>query len=168
MNPVHFLARSSTIYPSKVAVIHGERRYTYKQLNQRSVAFAYALKSQLSIERGDRVAILAPNIPALLEAHFGIPAANAIICAINTRLAPAEVAYILEHSGAKAVLCDQEYLGLIQGSKLPRVVIEDTGLPSDPYEQFLSKGMQQAETLGWSGLEQTDNEDDGVSICYTR
>ncbi|KAI1300727.1 hypothetical protein EDD11_006017 [Mortierella claussenii] len=168
LNPVHFLARSATIYPSKVAVIYGERRYTYKELNRRSVALAYALKEQLDIKRGDRVAILALNIPAMLEAHFAIPASNAIICAINTRLAPAEVAYILEHSGAKAILCDLEFKDLIKYSKLPKVFIEDSGaLATDPYEQFLEKGLLKADTLGWSGLDQTDNEDDGVSLCYT-
>lgn len=165
---MHFLARSATVYPSKTAVIHGDRRYTYKELNRRSVALAYALKEQLHIERGDRVAIIAPNIPAMLEAHFGIPAANAIICAINTRLAPAEVAYILEHSGAKAILCDREYEGLVKDSKLPTVIIDDSGLPTDPYEQFLQQGLLKADTLGWSGLDQTDNEEDAVSLCYTR
>ncbi|KAG0207071.1 hypothetical protein BGX28_001614 [Mortierella sp. GBA30] len=167
LNPVHFLARSATIYPSKVAVLHGDRRYTYKELNRRSVALAYALKEQLGIARGDRVAVIAPNIPAMLEAHFAIPASRAIICAINTRLAPPEVAYILEHSGAKAILCDREFEGLIRNSTLPKVFIEDSGLASDPYEQFLGKGFSKADTLGWSGLDQTDNEDDGVSLCYT-
>ncbi|KAG0360779.1 hypothetical protein BGZ54_009386 [Gamsiella multidivaricata] len=167
LNPVHFLARSATIYPSKVAVIHGNRRYTYKELNRRSVALAYSLKEQMGIERGDRVAVIAPNIPAMLEAHFGIPGANAVICAINTRLAPAEVAYILEHSGAKAILCDMEFKNLVQDSKLPKVFIEDSGMPTDPYEQFLQKGLSKADTLGWSGLDQTDNEDDAVSLCYT-
>ncbi|KAF9273660.1 hypothetical protein BGZ68_001324 [Mortierella alpina] len=167
LNPVHFLARSATIYPSKVAVIHGERRYTYRELNRRSVALAYALKDQLDIRRGDRVAIIAPNIPAMLEAHFAIPAARAIICAINTRLAPQEVDYILKHSGAKVILCDREFEGLIKDSALPKVFIEDSGLTSDPYEQFLGTGFSKADSLGWSGLDQTDCEDDGVSLCYT-
>ncbi|KAG0223960.1 AMP-dependent synthetase and ligase [Mortierella sp. GBAus27b] len=167
LNPVHFLARSATIYPSKTAVIHGERRYSYRELNRRSMALAYALKEQLGIERGDRVAIIAPNIPAMLEAHFGIPAANAIICAINTRLAPAEVAYILEHSGAKVVLCDSEFEALVRDSPLPKVMIDDSGLPTDPYEQFIRHGYLKADSLGWSGLDQTDDEEEAVSLCYT-
>lgn len=168
LNPVHFLARSATVYPNKVAVVHGDRRYTYKELNRRSVALAYALKEHLGITRGDRVAVIAPNIPAMLEAHFGIPASNAIICAINTRLAPPEVNYILKHSGAKAILVDHEYQDLVKDSPLPQVIIHDSGLPTDPYEQFLQKGLSKADTLGWSGLDQTDNEDEGVSLCYTR
>ncbi|KAF9928378.1 hypothetical protein FBU30_002416 [Linnemannia zychae] len=168
LNPVHFLARSATIYPNKNAVIHGDRRYTYQQLNRRAVAFAYALKSQLSIRRGDVVAIIAPNIPAMLEAHFAIPAANAIICAINTRLAPKEVEYILNHSGAKAIFVDWEFQGLVKDSKLPKVVIADTGVAAtDEYERFLELGYQMADTLGWSGLDQTDDENEGVSLCYT-
>ncbi|KAI8601243.1 AMP-dependent synthetase and ligase [Dissophora ornata] len=167
LNPVHFLARTATVYPSKVAVIHENRRYTYKELSRRSVALAYALKEQFAIERGDRVAVIAPNIPALLEAHFGIPAANGIICAINTRLAPKEVDYILQHSGAKVILCDMEFKDLVKDSTLPKVFIADSGLPTDPYEQFLKTGYSKADTLGWSGLEQTDNEDDGISLCYT-
>ncbi|KAF9417838.1 hypothetical protein BGZ94_009850 [Podila epigama] len=167
LNPVHFLARSATIYPEKVAVIHGERRYTYKELNRRCVALAYALKEQLGITRGDRVAVIAPNIPAMLEAHFAIPASNAIICAINTRLAPPEVAYILQHSGAKAIIVDQEFQDLVKDSPLPKVIVDDSGLPSDPYEQFISLGLSKADTLGWSGLDQSDNEEDAISLCYT-
>jgi fatty-acyl-CoA synthase len=145
------------------------RRYTYAQLNRRTLALTYALKHQLSIRRGDVVAIIAPNIPAMLEAHFAIPAANAIICAINTRLAPKEVDYILNHSGAKVVLVDAEFAGLVQGSKLPKVVIADTGVAAtDEYERFLETGYREADSLGWGGLDQTDDENEGVSLCYTR
>ncbi|KAF9429081.1 hypothetical protein BGZ76_001837 [Entomortierella beljakovae] len=167
LNPVHFLARSATVYPSKTAVIYGDRRYTYKELNRRSVALAYALKEQWGIQRGDTIAVIAPNTPAMLEAHFAIPAANAIINAINTRLNHNEVNYILGHSGAKAIICDAEFKDIIKDSKLPVVFIEDTGLASDPYEKFLARGYSKADTLGWSGLDQTDNEDDSVSLCYT-
>lgn len=105
----------------------------------------------------------------MLEAHFAIPAANAIICAINTRLAPKEVEYILNHSGAKAVLVDKEFEELVRESKLPKVFIADTGVAaSDEYERFLETGYQKADTLGWGGLDQTDDENEGVSLCYTR
>jgi fatty-acyl-CoA synthase len=115
------------------------------------------------------VSIIAPNIPAMLEAHFAIPAANAIICAINTRLAPKEVEYILDHSGAKAILVDKEFLGLVTSSKLPKVVIADTGvLASDEYERFLELGYKDADSYGWGKLDQTDDENEGVSLCYTR
>ncbi|KAG0301803.1 hypothetical protein BGZ97_002611 [Linnemannia gamsii] len=171
LNPVHFLARAATIYPQKTAVIHGmaNRRYTYAQLNRRTLALTYALKHQLSIRRGDVVAIIAPNIPAMLEAHFAIPAANAIICAINTRLAPKEVDYILNHSGAKVVLVDAEFAGLVQGSKLPKVVIADTGVAAtDEYERFLETGYREADSLGWGGLDQTDDENEATHVMLRK
>ncbi|KAF9158520.1 hypothetical protein DFQ26_007519 [Actinomortierella ambigua] len=168
LNPVHFLARSATVYPQKTAVVHGDRRYTYQQLNRRVLGLAYALKQQYGIGHGDRVAILAPNIPAMLEAHFAIPACQAIIVAINTRLNPKEVAYILNHSGARLILCDAEFANLVQDSPLPKVFIEDSGrIDSDPYEQFLGLGYPLADKLGWGGLDQVRDENDGISICYT-
>ncbi|KAF9344433.1 hypothetical protein BGX26_004371 [Mortierella sp. AD094] len=167
LNPVFFLSRTATIYPSKVAVVYEDRQYTYNELSRRAVALAYALKDQFNISNGDRVAVIAPNIPAMLEANFGIPAANGVICSINTRLAPAEVAYILEHSGSKLILCDIEFKDLVKDSKLPKVFIDDTGLATDPYEQLLVKGLSKADTLGWSGLEPTDDEENALSLCYT-
>ncbi|KAF9977903.1 hypothetical protein BGZ73_004499 [Actinomortierella ambigua] len=168
LNPVHFLARSATVYPQKTAVVHGDRRYTYRELNRRVLGLAYALKNQYGISHGDRVAILAPNIPAMLEAHFAIPACQAIIVAINTRLNPKEVAYILNHSGARLILCDAEFQSSVQDSPLPKVIIEDSGnVNSDPYEKFISLGYPLADKLGWGGLDQVRDENDGISICYT-
>ncbi|KAF9097075.1 hypothetical protein BGX27_001050 [Mortierella sp. AM989] len=167
LNPVFFLSRTAAIYPSKLAVVYEDRRYTYKELSRRSIALAYALKDQFNIGNSDRVAVIAPNTPAMLEANFGIPAANGVICSINTRLSLAEVAYILEHSGSKLILCDVEFKDLVKDSKLPKVFIDDTGLATDPYEQFLAKGFSKAEALGWSGLEPTDDEENPLSLCYT-
>ncbi|KAF9343506.1 hypothetical protein BGX26_005626 [Mortierella sp. AD094] len=167
LNPVHFLSRITTIYPSKIAVVYEDRQYTYKELNRRSLALAYALKDQFNIANGDRVAVIAPNIPAMLEANFGIPAANGVICSINIRLAPAEVAYILEHSSSKVILCDAEFKDLVKDSKLPKVFIDDTGKSADPYEQLVASGLSKADTLGWSGLEPTDDEENALSQCYT-
>ncbi|KAF8953365.1 hypothetical protein BGZ46_003228 [Entomortierella lignicola] len=167
LNPVFFLSRTATIYPSKVAVVYEDRQYTYLELSRRSVALAYALKDRYNISNSDRVAVIAPNIPAMLEANFGIPAANGVICSINTRLAPAEIAYILENSGSKLILCDTEHKNLVKDSKLPIVFIDDTGLPSDPYEQLVASGLEKSDSLGWSGLEPTDNEENPLSLCYT-
>ncbi|KAG0232363.1 hypothetical protein BGW42_008232 [Actinomortierella wolfii] len=167
LNPVHFLARSATIYPQKTAVVHGNRRYTYGELSRRVLGFAYALKNKYGVSHGERVAVIAPNIPAMLEAHFAIPACQAIIVAINTRLNPKEVAYILNHSGAKMILCDAEFQGLVKDSPLPKVIIDDSGKDSDPYEQFIRSGFPQADKLGYGGLDQVKDENDGISICYT-
>ena len=101
LNPVDFLQRAAYMYPDKVAVVHGRRRYSYRQLAERSWRLGNALRSA-GLAKGDRVATLLFNSPAMLEAHFGVPAAGGILVAINHRLAGAEIGYILQHSGAAA------------------------------------------------------------------
>ena len=105
LNPVDFLHRAAYMYPDKVAVVHGERRYSYRQLAERSWRLANALRSA-GLDKGDRVATLLFNTPAMLEAHFGVPAAGGILVAVNHRLAGAEIGYILQHSGARFLLLD--------------------------------------------------------------
>jgi acyl-CoA synthetase (AMP-forming)/AMP-acid ligase II len=84
LSPFSFLRRSAYVFPDKVAIVHGERRTTYREFDQRVNRLASALRAA-GVERGDRVAFLAPNIPALLEAHYGVPAAGAVLVAVNTR-----------------------------------------------------------------------------------
>src|SRR5512139_3093806 len=100
LSPMSFLVRSVAVFASRTAVIHGERTYTYAELGDRVGRAAGTLRG-LGVQPGDRVAYLCPNIPALLEAHFAVPLLGAVLVAINTRLAPQEIAYILDHSGAK-------------------------------------------------------------------
>src|SRR4051812_1413901 len=107
LSPVSFLIRAARIYPTRVAVIHGPRRYTYAQFLERTRRLASAL-ARVGIGKGDTVAILAPNIPEMLEAHNAIPALGAVLCPINTRLDAGAVTFILRHSAAKAVLIDRE------------------------------------------------------------
>src|SRR5215207_7308035 len=137
LSPVSFLRRSAYVYPDKVAVVHGERRTTYRELDERCNQFASALRGA-EVEPGDRVAFLAPNIPALLEAHYAVPASGAALVAINTRLGRDEVAYILKHSGARLVFCDYELAHLVEGAWVGTVRIDDAGGPGDPYEDFLA------------------------------
>jgi len=94
LNPVDFLHRAAYMYPDKVAVVHGKRRYRYRELAERSWRLASALRSA-GLAKGDRVAALLFNSPAMLEAHFGVPAAGGILVAVNNRLSSAEVGYIL-------------------------------------------------------------------------
>src|SRR5919198_5576214 len=89
LSPVSFLRRSAYIYPDKVAVVHGERRYTYREFEERVNRLASRLRAA-GLRKHDRVAFLAPNIPPLLEAHFAVPAAGGILVAINTRLSADE------------------------------------------------------------------------------
>src|ERR1700758_3981213 len=105
LNPVDFLHRAAYMYPDKAAVVDGERRYSYRQLAERSWRLANALRSA-GLAKGDRVATLLFNSPAMLEAHFAVPAAGGILVAVNHRLAGAEVGYILRHSGARYLLLD--------------------------------------------------------------
>jgi len=160
LSPVSFLRRSAFVFPDKVAVVHGARRTTYRELEERVNRLASALQAA-GVQHGDRVAFLAPNIPALLEAHFGVPAAGAVLVAINTRLSGPEVADILEHCGARIVFCDHESLDLLDGCDVDVVRIDDTGAAEDPYEQFLAGG-----SADYAGHLLTD-EEEVISINYT-
>jgi len=160
LSPVSFLRRSAYVYPDKVAVVHGDRRTTYRELDKRCDRFASALRGA-GVGPGDRVACLAPNIPALLEAHYGVPASGAVLVAINTRLSRDEVAYILEHSGARLVLCDHELAHLVEGADVETVRIDDTGAPGDPYEDFLATGSPERFEHPLADEEQT------ISVNYT-
>lgn len=93
--------------------------------------------------------------------------ARAIICAINTRLTHGEVAYILEHSGAKLIFVDHESTHLVKDAKVPVVVIHDTGRQDDPYEQFLTAGRKFSDERGWPGLEWERDEDAACALNYT-
>jgi fatty-acyl-CoA synthase len=140
LTPVAFLRRSAYVFPDRTAVVHGTRRYTYRQLEERANRLASGLRAA-GLRHLDRVAFLCPNTPAMLEAHFGVPAAGLVLVPINTRLASDEIAYILRHSGSKVVFVDHELEGLVKPIDLAgaRVVrVDDTGAAGDPYEEFLA------------------------------
>jgi fatty-acyl-CoA synthase len=107
LSPLALLERTVRVFPGKTAVIYGDRRWTWAELADEVGRFAGALVGA-GVAPGDRVAFLAPNVPALLFAHFAVLLAKGVLVAINTRLQSAEVAYILDHSGAKVVLADPE------------------------------------------------------------
>ena len=100
LTPIHFLLRSADVFPERVAVIDGARSFTWRQYADRCLRLASALRKR-GIGKGDTVAVLAPNTSAMLEAHFGIPMAGAVICALNIRLDASTLAFILGHSEAK-------------------------------------------------------------------
>jgi fatty-acyl-CoA synthase len=112
LHPVEFLRRSAHVYREKTAVVDGERRRTYPQMLERVYRFAHLLRN-LGICRGDRVAVIAPNGGLLLASHFAVPLAGGVLCALNVRLMPDEIAYILEHCGASIVLYDGEFEHLL-------------------------------------------------------
>jgi fatty-acyl-CoA synthase len=156
------------VFPDRTAVVHGERRYTYRELEDRVDRLARALAAA-GLERGDRVAFLSPNTPAMLEAHYGIPAAGGVLVAINTRLSSEEVGYILGHSGARFLFVDAELEPTIEPLDLEGTIvvrIDDTGAPGDPYEDRLAAaGARPAgDPLPESWL---DDEEETISINYT-
>jgi fatty-acyl-CoA synthase len=108
LTPVSFLPRSAKIHPNRVAVIHGERRYTYRQFYDRGRRLASAL-ARRGIRAGDTVSAMLPNVPAMAEAHYGVPMLGAVLNTINTRLDAATIAYILEHGEAKVLITDREF-----------------------------------------------------------
>ena len=111
LTPLGFLDRSADVYPDRVAVIHGELRQTWSQTRDRCYRMASALAGR-GVQRGDTVAIIAPNTPAMLEAHFGVPLAGAVLNSINCRLDAEGVAFILRHGEAKILLVDSEFAAL--------------------------------------------------------
>jgi fatty-acyl-CoA synthase len=163
LNPVDFLHRAAYMYPDKIAVVHGKRRYSYRKLAERSWRLANALRSA-GLAKGDRVAALLFNSPAMLEAHFGVPAAGGILVAINNRLSRAEVGYILQHSGARYLLLDTALEAQAGLPDMPGVAVircDDTGVPADPYEEFLA-GASPARPVSW-----LEHEEETISINYT-
>lgn len=118
LSPISFLRRAAEVYPERIAVVHGPVRLTYQELHTRCRRLASALTKR-GIVRGDTVAILAPNIPAHLEAHFGVPMTGAVLNAINTRLDAAAIAFILDHGEAKVLLVDPEL------SEVARVALKE-------------------------------------------
>jgi fatty-acyl-CoA synthase len=163
LTPISFLRRSAYVFPDKTAVVHGARRYTYRKFEERSDRLASSLRA-LGLRHLDRVAIIAPNTPAMLEAHFGVPMAGLVLVPINIRLNTDEIGYILQHSGAKVLLVDQEFESAVKPLDLTamRVIrIDDTGSAGDPYEDFLAQGSPEP-VESW-----LEDEYETLSINYT-
>ena len=115
LTPLSFLARTVEVYPGKTAVIHGDRCFTYAELGGRCRRLASALAKR-GIGEGDTVAIMAPNIPAMLEAHFGVPMSGAVINCLNTRLDAATIAFCLKHGEAKILITDSDYADVVEAA----------------------------------------------------
>src|SRR5437016_3517510 len=113
LSPVSFLTRAASAFAGKLAVIDGERRYTYAQLLDRCTRFASSL-AQLGVKRLDTVAIIASNIPEMIEAHFAVPMLGAVLNPLNTRLDAANIAFSLMHGNAKVLIVDAAYAPLIR------------------------------------------------------
>ncbi|HTS22379.1 MAG TPA: acyl-CoA synthetase [Casimicrobiaceae bacterium] len=172
LSPVQFLERAALVWPDRVAVRHGALAYSYRELEARCRRLASAL-ARRGIGRGDTVAVMAPNVPALLEAHYGVPALGAILNALNYRLDAKTIAFCLDHGGAKLLLTDAEFAPTVEraleelGRELPVVDIDDPegprgkALGSLSYEALLAAGDP---AFAWPG---PDDEWDSASLLYT-
>jgi fatty-acyl-CoA synthase len=115
LTPLTFLERSASVHPDHVAVIHGRQRFTYAQLYERSRRLASAL-AWLGIQQGDTVSVMLPNVPPMLEAHFGVPMTGAVLHSINTRLDAAIVAFQLDHAESKVLIYDREFSATVKAA----------------------------------------------------
>ena len=150
LTPLDFLARSAWVYRNRIAVVDGDRRFTYAEFNERVHRQASALRA-LGVQPGDRVAVLALNSPAALEAHFGVLLAGAVLVMLNTRLQTGELAWILNHCEARVAIADPQL-----APALPTLdhVITD-------YEGFLAQGEFPAADMP------QPQEDGFIAINYT-
>src|SRR5579862_1263091 len=161
-HPVDFLLRASHIFREKAAVIDGDTRRTYPQMLERVYRFANLLR-QLGLKPGDRVAVLAPNIAQMLEAHFAVPLAGGVLCTLNIRLMPDEIGYILDHCGASIVIYDGEFEHLLsERGRHPHLLrIGDGKLQALDFEGELAK------TPADPIVPEVDDEDTTIAINYT-
>lgn len=163
LTPVSFVERNLLVFPDKIAVVHGDRQYTYREFAERVYRLASALRAS-GLHKHDRVAFLAPNIPAELEAHFGVPAAGGILVAVNTRLNSQEIDFILRHSDVTFLFVDSELYHLVEPldtGAYQVIRIDDSGAEDDPYEQFLALGTPEP-VHSW-----LVDEEETISINYT-
>ena len=174
LTPLTFIQRSAYIYPDRVAVIHGARRYTWRESYTRARRLASALK-QLGVQKGDTVAAILNNTPEMFEAHFGVPACGAVLNTVNTRLDAEAVAFILNHAEAKVLLTDREYARMVKKAielaGRPDMIVIDVDDPeyTGPGELV---GTQDYEALLATGspdfvFEQPADEWEAISLNYT-
>src|ERR1700733_212157 len=152
LTPLSFLARAAEVYPDHTAIIHGARSWTYREFFERAKKLASALAKR-GIKRGDTVSVVLPNVPAMLEAHYGVAMAGAVLNSVNTRLDATIIAFTFDHGEAKVLITDREYSKTVKTAlslcKAKPLVIdyddpEFTGpaerLGTLDYEQLLSEG----------------------------
>jgi fatty-acyl-CoA synthase len=174
LSPLTFLERTKDIYPNYEALVYERRSYTWKEVYKRCVKFASAL-DKLGVKTGDTVSIMAFNTPEIFEAHYSIPMVGAVINAINTRLDPNTVSYILQHSDAKVLIVDRQFYDVIEKAlknvknKITIIDIDDQDIDTSSfkkigeleYESFLNTGDENYE---WK---KPSDEWEAISLGYT-
>jgi fatty-acyl-CoA synthase len=172
LTPLQFIERSASVYPDHIALVHGSRRQSWGETYARCRQLASALE-KVGIGTGDTVAIMAPNIPEMYEAHFGVPMSGGVLNSLNTRLDAAMVAFILDHSETKVLLVDREFHRVVTealaiAKAQPLVVDIDDPACADraqigdtTYEEFIATGDAD---YGW---DYPADEWNAISLNYT-
>ncbi len=178
LTPLTYLERAAATYPEHVAIIHGDRRTTYREFWRRARRLASALAAQ-GIGKGDTVTVMLSNTPPMLEAHFGVPMVKAVLHSLNTRLDAAVIAFQIDHAESKVVIVDREFSGVMKealalAKHKPLVIdFDDPEYPDDApypkgerigsrdYEEFVSSGDPD---FAWS---MPDDEWDAIALNYT-
>jgi fatty-acyl-CoA synthase len=173
LTPLSFLERAAAVFPDHPAIVHGARRWTYAEFYSRARRLASALQRR-GIGRGDTVAVVLANTPAMLEAHYGVPMSGAVLNSINTRLDAAIIGFTLDHADAKVLITDREFSkvvkqALARAKTRPLVIDYDDPEFSGPgerigcmeYEELLQEGD---EDFAWS---MPGDEWDAISLNYT-
>ena len=172
LSPLSFLGRVARVYPNHPSVIHGGTRWTWRETAERCNRLASALTKR-NIGPGDTVSVMAPNIPALYESHFGVPMTGAVLNALNIRLDAKTLAFILEHGEAKVLITDTEFSPVIKDALRicnQELLVIDIDDPEGPggdrlgeltYEELLTEGES---NYTWSA---PDSEWNAISLNYT-
>jgi fatty-acyl-CoA synthase len=173
LTPITFLERAAEVYPARMAIIHGKARISYRALHQRAKKLASAL-TRRKIGKGDTVSVMLPNVPAMIECHYGVPMCGAVLNALNTRLDAATIAFILDHGEAKILIVDREFSATVRAAlalcKSKPLVIDydDLEFPQTgvrigalDYEQLLDEGASDFQRR------YPDDEWDAISLNYT-
>ena len=175
LSPLSFIERTAEVYPDRLAIVHGDLRQTWAQTYTRCRQLASAL-SKVGIRKNDTVAVMLPNTPPMVEAHFGVPMAGAVLNALNTRMDPEAIAFMLDHGEARAVIVDPEFTGTMakamalrkSSTALHVIEVQDAlygaavqNLGGTDYEAFLTTGDAAFE---WS---LPADEWDAIALNYT-
>ena len=173
LSPLSFIERTARIYPQRTAIISGERQQTWVQTYTRCLRLASAL-SRRGVGTGDTVAAMLPNVPAMLEAHFGIPMTGAVLNTLNTRLDAEAIAFMLRHGEAKVLLTDREFSKVVAqaldmlGKEAPLVIeVEDDEAPAGSYLGQLSYEALLAEGDPAFAWHRPADEWDAIALNYT-
>jgi len=173
LSPLSFLERTAAVYPDRVALIYGLRRQTWARTYERCRRLGSALAAR-DLGKGDTVAAMLPNVPAMFEAHFGVAMCGAVLNTLNTRLDAEAIAFMLQHGQARVLLTDREFAPIVEkalamlGQQRPLVLeVEDAGAPAGSpvgdatYEDFLAGGDP---AFAWR---LPDDEWDAIALNYT-